>query len=146
MSQVIDFLNTNIRFMSRFPGTPSHGNFSDRGVEFHSDAIISMEESGEGEYDFIVLRLELFVNQNGDLESTVKLIFDSPANEDSSEFWIPMNEAQSFEQTILAYLASCGITEELDGDGLALARGIDLLKHHFSGVIEFTTHARKLAA
>jgi len=140
MSLVIDFFNRNMLKMAGFPGSTSHGHHADRGVEFHSDCVVSMEASGnEGGHDFVVLRFALFENKDGFLEANLCLIFDYDEDESSDVFYLPFTDGVAIEETVRSYLITNFVEEKLAGEGLALAQDINSFKKRFSNEIAFTT-------
>lgn len=147
MSLVTDFLNSNIVAMSRFPGSTSYGDYSGKGPEFHSDAVISMTESEDGDHEFVVLRFALFESADGHLEANLRLLFDYSREEGTpDECSLPFHKDDSLIVTVMRYLAIYDVDEPLSGEALNLVRALDVMKQKFAGTILFQYPPATLAA
>lgn len=140
MSLVSDFMNQNIQLMSRFPGSPSYGDYAGRGPELHLDAVLSMSElDEEGVAEFVVLRFMLSESSDGHLQAELRMLFDYNRGEDggTDEFALPFFADSSLAVTVARYMALHDVDEPLTGEGLRLAHAIDILKDRFSDTIMF---------
>lgn len=137
MSVVCDFLNENLYFFNQFPGSPSQGSFCGRPFEFNSDAVLTMDDDGDGYHDFVVLRFELTEGPDQTIEGNLSLIFDSQRDELSDKFYIPMPEGRSLQAIVQSHLKALYLHEHYKGEVAKLVEWVDFLKDQSEAPIVF---------
>lgn len=137
MSLVCDFLNQNLYFFNQFPGSPSQGLFHSDKFEFNSDAVLVMDDAGDGHYDFVVLRFELTEGVNQTLEGNLALIFESPKDDQCDKFYIPMPEGKSLQVIVQSHLKTLYLHEHYKGEVAKLVEWVEFLKDQSDAPIEF---------
>lgn len=137
MSVVCEFVNQHLDFFSRFPGSHSQGEFRGQPYEFHSDAVVSMEDHGKGRFDFVVLRFELSESCEGKIEANLAVIFDAHCETNPSKFYIPMPKGRSVQVLVQEHLRSLYLIENYKGEVAKMTEWVDFLRSHSDESIVF---------
>lgn len=140
MSLVNDFMNSYISEFSRFPGGSCFGPAKSGRIEFQSDAVIAMEETGNGNYDFVVLRFYLSENSEGALEASMSMIITDTVDDEREdhEFFLPISRESDLVALVRRCLIFSDVGEPLKGEALNLTHAVESMRRHFNDQIVFT--------